>query len=946
LNSTFTFDQAREIIDYLADLGIGACYVSPILKARPGSLHGYDVIDHSVINPEIGSMEAFERFAARLQEFGMGLVLDIVPNHMCVADLTNSQWFDVLENGPSSPQARFFDIDWNPPREDLSNKVLLPTLGDQYGRVLENQQIRIEYSAGSFQARCYETALPIAPRSWPLILLPVLEYVRPRLGESDPAVLELESITTALGYLPLQTETDQQRIRERLREKEIIKRRLSTLTTGSAVLADGIQAALNDLNGIAGDPASFDRLERLLAAQAYRLSFWRVAADEINYRRFFDINELAAIRTEDPLVFQTTHSLIFELIQKGWITGLRVDHPDGLFNPGQYFADLQNACRPATGVASGRFFVVAEKIVTRDEELRENWAIEGTIGYGYLNQLNGLFVDPGNKRAFRGLYERWIGRETSFPELLYDCKRLILRASMSSELNVLARKLDRICQRHRHSRDFTLESLRFALREVISYFPVYRTYIEESQLEPTEEDRRHIEKAVEEAKRRNAATSESVFDVIGSVLLVRDPDGLTPEQLAERRLFVMRFQQLTGPVMAKGAEDTAFYRYYPLASLNEVGGDPDTFGFTPEKFHRKNLLRLRRWPRALLATSTHDTKRSEDVRARINVLSEIPVKWYEAIRRWNHINQAKKGTVDGVETPDRNAEYLLYQTLVGAWPFQGRRDPDYAGFVQRIQAYMDKALKEAKVNTSWINPNEEYDRAVRGFIEAVLDPIAQNTFLDDFVEFVSSIATAGMYNSLSQVLLKIASPGTPDFFQGSESWNFSLVDPDNRRPVDFHKRRTDMTAILDRHTESLADLVADLLRTPQDGRIKMYVTMCALRYRRSHPDLFETGSYHPIDARGTRKQHIVAFARKLNKRSVLIAAGRFFLGLKVQARLPIGRDAWEETFLPIPQGLLATTYKDILSGTSLAPEQRRKTWQLPLAEVFAHLPVALVEADA
>lgn len=945
LNGGFTFDHAREIVDYLSDLGIGACYISPILKARPGSVHGYDVIDHSVLNPEIGSPESLRRYAERLREFDMGLILDIVPNHMCVADLSNAQWFDVLENGPSSLQARFFDIDWNPPREDLANKVLLPILGDQYGRVLENQQIRLEYEADSFLARYYDKALPIAPRSWPRILGLVLQDIRARFGDSNDQVLELESIVTALGYLPVRTEKDPERIRERLREKEIIRRRLSVLVSQSDLIASGIATALRALNGIEGNPSSFADLEQLLSEQAYRLSSWRVAADEINYRRFFDINELAAIRTEDPTVFEDTHKLIFDFIQRGWITGLRVDHPDGLFDPARYFDDLQVACRPKDNPSAGPFFVVAEKILAANEELRMNWAVDGTVGYGFLNRLNGLFVYPGSKKTFAGLYSRWTGWSTPFEELVYASKKLILGISMSSELNVLARRLDRICQQHRHTRDFTLESLVFALREVIACFPVYRTYIDEQQLAPDAEDRRHIETAIEGAKTRNPAIDESVFDAIGSLLLLHHPDPVTDDQRAERRLFVMRFQQLTGPVMAKGVEDTAFYRYYPLASLNEVGGDPDEFGTTPRTFHKRNLIRLQRWPRSLLATSTHDTKRSEDVRARINVLSDIPVKWYEAVRRWSELNRGSKKTVGGIEAPDRNAEYLLYQTLVGAWPFTNPEGAAHGEFVRRIHDYIEKALKEAKLHTSWINPNRGYDRAVRDFICSILEPRENNGFLRHFRTFLEPVAKAGIYNSLSQVLLKIASPGIPDFYQGAESWDLSLVDPDNRRPVNFQKNRTDLASLRELEKQSRSNLVEELMRTPEDGRIKLYLTSRALRYRRANQELFGSGSYHPVEAIGACSQNAVSFARKHSSKVVVAVAGRFFLRLKTGKNdRPAGREVWGGTVLRLPKAAQATEYVDILTGNVVRPERRQSNAVLPLGEVFASLPIALLES--
>lgn len=947
LNHGMTFEDARELVSYLYELGIDTLYVSPILQARAGSMHGYDVIDHGKLNPELGGAEALERLVARLREFGMGLMVDIVPNHMCVSDLADWRWRDVLENGPSSPDARFFDVDWNPPRQDMRDKVLLPRLGDQYGRVLENRELRIEFTGGAFNVRYWETAFPLAPRSWIQVLTPAVERVRAALGRYAPAVLELESIITALGYLPRRTELGEERVHERRREREIIRRRLLALTEAAPEVARSIAAALDQINGERGVPESFDALEKLLADQAYRLSYWRVAADEVNYRRFFDINELAAIRTEDPAVFEETHRLIFELIGKGWITALRVDHPDGLFDPAGYFQQLQvESPLPDPAATGRRLYVVAEKIVSGDEELRENWQVEGTTGYGFLNQLNGLFVYSNNHAAFRRGYERLTGWRRPLEELIYDSKRLILQASMSSELNVLARRLDRICQQHRHTRDFTLETLRFALSEIIACFPVYRTYITAEQKEPDPEDRRHIESAVMAAISRNPAINESVFDAIGSLLMLEDPDGTSAALKAERRLFVMRLQQLTSPVMAKGVEDTAFYRYYPLASLNEVGGDPARFGVTPRAFHRANEIRLKRWPREMLCSSTHDTKRSEDVRARINVLSEIPEPWFAAVNRWIAMNAGKHAVVDRQPTPDANAGYLIYQTLAGVWPFTALSGEQRSEFVNRMTGYLEKAMKEAKLHTSWVNPDARYDRAVRGFIEAILEPAPDNAFPDDFQAFVAPVIRAGMLNSLSQVLLKGLSPGVPDFYQGCESWNFSLVDPDNRRPVDFVKLQKEMESLKPRISEARAELVGELLRTAEDGRIKLFLTCCTLRYRRANRALFETGAYTALEPIGSRRAHLVGFARRWERSVMIAAAGRFFLKLDPSGALPLPTGVWEDTALPLPKQAQASSYHNVLTGESMRAVEHAGRLVLPAGELFrTGLPVALLEAQ-
>ncbi len=518
-----------------------------------------------------------------------------------------------------------------------------------------------------------------------MILEPAASRLRDQLGPADQRVAELESIVTALSHLPGPTETDEARIRERQREKEIVKRRLSELVEASSEASEAIQAALAEINGERGNPRSFDRLERLLEAQPYRLSFWRVAMDEINYRRFFDINDLAAIRVEDPEVFAQVHSLIFKYVQQGRISGLRIDHPDGLFEPERYFRSLQDACK-AQRRTTGHVYIVAEKILTGNEPLRRSWPIAGTTGYEFLNVLNGVFIDRSKKKAFEQLYSRFTGWSGLFEDLVCDSKRLILQVAMSSELNVLSRKLDRLSEQHRWYRDFTLESLRDALREVLAAFPVYRTYIESDQAEVEAHDRKEIAAAVREAKRRNPAISESVFDFLQSVLLREDPEGLNEAQRAERHVFPMHFQQLSAPVMAKGVEDTAFYRYYPLASLNEVGGSPDRFGASVNAFHRRNLIRREMWPHSMNATSTHDTKRGEDVRARINVLSEMPIEWYQAIRRWRDMTRGWKTKVGADLAPDANEEYLFYQTLVGTWPLH----PDEFRGTRRLYAANSK----------------------------------------------------------------------------------------------------------------------------------------------------------------------------------------------------------------------------------------------------------------
>ena len=945
----FRLADAVALLDYLDELGVGAVYASPLLAARPGSVHGYDMVDPGRLNPELGGIEDLAALAQGLERRGMGLVLDIVPNHMCIASAENKYWWDVLENGPSSPYASYFDVDWQPPKPELANKVLLPFLGEQFGAALETGKLRLVRNGGSFLIEYYDMQFPVAPRSWPLILEPALRLIRAEGGGADPGVLELESILTALGYLPARHETSAARVRERQREKAIIARRLAALLDSDPAACAAVDRTVQDMNGQPGQPRSFDRLEELLYQQAWRLSYWRVAADEINYRRFFDINELAAVRVEQQEVFDAVHRLPLEWIRNGWVKGLRIDHPDGLFDPEQYYADLAESCRQAWREGPGRshangkpFWVVGEKILIGGEELRESWRFHGTTGYGFLNQLNGVFVKSSARRSLERVYAAFTGAAADFQDLLYTCKKLILQVSMSSELNVLARRLDRISEQQRGSRDFTLESLRGALREVIACFPIYRTYTRMNSPRPGPEDARHIRLAIAEAKRRNPAVAASIYDFLGGLLLQDDPEGLSGAQRAERRLFVMRFQQLTAPVMAKSMEDTAFYRYFPLASLNEVGGDPDQFGCPLERFHQKNLIRRRHWPHAMISTSTHDSKRGEDARARLNVLSEIPAEWFRALRQWEAMNRRHKRPVGGSAAPSANDEYLLYQTLVATWPPGGLREENRAAYLGRIQDYLVKAVREAKLYSSWVSPNEDYEEAMRAFAAGILAPREENRFPWEFARFHARIERAGVCNALAQAVLKIASPGVPDIYQGSELWNLSLVDPDNRRPVDFARRRALLRQLRGNAAGDLGPCAARWLDRHQDGLIKLHVTRAGLRLRRAHPDLFLRGEYLPLAVRGPLAAHVIAFARRLEARVALAVTGRFFLSLGAAEAWPVAK-TWGDTALLLPAGLQAAgPFRDVLTGEMLAGERRGSRAGFALAEVFRRLPFALL----
>jgi (1->4)-alpha-D-glucan 1-alpha-D-glucosylmutase len=987
-NRHFRFSDARDIVHYLYDLGISDIYSSPYLKAKEGSLHGYDIVDPNALNPEIGT-EEYDEFIKELQNYGMGQILDIVPNHMCIASKENAWWMDVLENGPSSVYANFFDIDWNPVKEELKNKVLLPVLGDQYGRVLENQELRLTFEEGAFSVNYYNHKFPIRPKAYTHILSYRIDELKKALSEENPHYLEILSIITGLGHLPSHEERDREKVMERYREKEIIKRRLRNLYSESSEIKAFIDENLKAFNGVKGDTGSFDLVDDLISRQVYRLSHWRVATEEVNYRRFFDINELAAIRMEDPNVFRETHKLIFRLIKEGKVTGLRVDHPDGLYNPCEYLQWLQWNCffqmRPghlerlktyipselyevsgegvplSAGLSDMEseilrqydkmlvsdpdykpFYIVGEKILMRGERMPEDWPIFSTTGYVFLNSLNGVFVETANAKVFDEIYSRFIRSKINFQDIVYEKKKLIMQVAMAGEINTLGHYLNRISEKNRHTRDFTLRSLISAIMEVIAFFPVYRAYITPSGV--NDRDRRYIELAVSKAKRKNPAISESIFDFLKSVLLLDYPEHFNGNDKREWLDFVMRFQQITGPVMAKGIEDTAFYIYNRLVSLNEVGGMPDRFGTPLETFHGQNIERLKFWPHALIASSTHDTKRSEDVRARINVLSEIPDEWKECLRRWGRLNKKKKLAVDGQLAPDRNEEYLLYQTLIGDWPLSIKDKSEYEVFKRRIKDYMLKAIKEAKVNTSWINPNTIYEDAIMLFIERIINPLPDNQFLNDFLAFQKKISHYGMFNSLSQTLLKITAPGVPDFYQGTEIWNFSLVDPDNRRPVDYKVRMEMLEELKRRESEiSLAELARDLIANKGNGLIKLYLTYKALNYRKENRELFERGEYLPLGVLREKANSICSFARRLGEKRVIVAVPRFFTRLISPDGLPLGPNVWGDSFIVVPHAEVGVKYLNIFTNETVTAKEHDGATALDLFEVFMRFPVALME---
>jgi (1->4)-alpha-D-glucan 1-alpha-D-glucosylmutase len=947
LNRDFTFDQARAIVPYLSALGISHCYVSPLLKARPGSMHGYDIVDHDSLNPEIGSPEDFDRFVAALHQHDMGLILDIVPNHMGVMGSDNAWWLDVLENGEASAYAGFFDIDWRPLKEELHGKVLVPVLHDHYGAVLESGELKLTFQAGhgAFDIAYRDHRFPVNPREYPRILQHSAGQLVTAMGEQNPDLLEFQSLITAFGHLPARQEVDKDRVAERNRDKEIHKRRLAELCARSPLIVASIMNAVELINGNPADPASFNELHELIKAQAFRLANWRVASDDINYRRFFDTNDLAALCMEKEEVFEASHRLVLSLVAQEKVDGLRVDHPDGLYDPAQYFARLQRgiaiAANDSSDGGNGSGYVVIEKILTGSERLPREWPVFGTTGYDFSNLVNGLFVDTTAGSRFERIYRNFIGDEIDFDDLAYRSRRLIMRVALASELNVLADQLTRIALSNRHTCDFTLNSLRDALMEVVASFSVYRTYVSDSGI--SESDVRYIRAAIDLAKWRSPAADTSVFDFIREVLLTSIGEGQVANYRKAVLAFAMKFQQFTSPVMAKGLEDTAFYRYHRLISLNDVGSDLHRFGVTKAEFHSANQERFRDWPHSMLATSTHDSKRSEDVRARLNVLAEIPSLWRLHGRDWRRFNRSHKSLVNERPAPSFNDEYLLYQTLLGAWPLKPLTDlASWDAFSQRIESYMLKAIREAKENTSWINRNALYEGAVSSFVKQLLTPGAQNRFLNDFVPFQRRITRIGFWNSLSQTLLKLTSPGVPDIYQGNELWDFSLVDPDNRRPVDYIHRRQVFESIRHWSGEPDPSAIGELLDAPEDDRLKLYLIWKTLCLRKDQPDLFRQGEYLPLEVLGSKADHVVAFSRTFQTTNVIVIAPRLVAGLlNDREALPVGPAIWEDTQIVVPSWACSVSYRNIFTGDSLELQKTADSAKIAVAEALAHFPVAV-----
>ena len=848
LNASFRFQDAAKVAVYLKELGISHVYCSPYLQAAPGSMHGYDVVDHQRVNEELGGEHGHQEFCRRLGELGMGQVLDTVPNHMAIGP-KNQYWWDVLENGPSSRYATWFDIDWQSAEVKLQNKVLIPVLGDQYGKVLATGQIRIEFKGGTFRVCYLEHAFPLSPRSVAMILTSAAA------GARDDT---LGFLADSLSRLPSPDAADPALVQERHRDKDVIYALFKRLCNEQPQILTVITRTVENIN------SDIDGLDEILNQQNYRLAYWRTADQELGYRRFFDVNTLIGLRMERPHVFEATHSRIIGWLQSGVLDGVRIDHPDGLRDPKQYFERLRSRAADA--------WIIGEKILEQDESLRASWPIDGTTGYDFMNVCNLLLVNGNGLREFTQIYREFTRETTEFDTIAHEKKLTVEHETLGSDVNRLASIFVEICESNRDRRDYTRAEIRRAIREVSACYSVYRTYVVAERNEITEEDRARIDHAVACAKERRQDIDAGLFDFIADILQLRVRGARESE-------FLLRFQQFTSPVMAKGVEDTAFYCFNRMIGLNEVGGSPQQDGITVEEFHQYCLGMQNNWPRTMTALSTHDTKRGEDIRARLAALTEVPGRWKTALHRWARMNASFK--MGGF--PDRNTEYFLYQTLIGAWPIS--RD--------RLLAYMEKAVREAKQHTSWTQQNKEFEDAVRSFIERILE---SREFVGDLEGLVGHVLKAGRVNSLAQTLIKFTAPGVPDTYQGSELWDLRLVDPDNRMPVDYERRQ----AMLKQLQQGMA--VEEILSRADTGLPKLWITYCALMVRSKHPDWFGAeAAYVPLRATGARAENVVGFLR-----------GGQIATVVPRWPLKLG-ESWGATSIEIPAG----RWRNVLTGDEI-----------------------------
>ncbi len=904
----FTFKDAQGILDYLDQLGISDVYASPYFQAAPESTHGYDVSDHNRINPAIGDDSDFRAYTTELRRRKMGQVLDFVPNHMGIGQSLNQWWMEVLEDGIASPYSEYFDIDWHPGKQELQDRVLLPVLGDRYGKVLENGDLKLSFEEGAFTLHYFDTKLPISPATYPTLLRSTLTQLE------GPSVEKMRAAIAAFSELTRSTVNAE--------AKTTAKAQLRELAEADPAVKASIEAAMRELEGTPGEPESFDAFHALLEQQVYRLAYWRVAAEEINYRRFFDINTLAAIRVEIPEVFEAAHQLVFALLSRGDVTGLRIDHVDGLWDPKEYLTRLQERYAQLCGSTADKpLYLVVEKILDlTKEKLPNDWPVHGTTGYEFTNQMVQYFTNSAEEKRITKIYQRFTGMSQSFADMVYEKKKLITQLSLNSEIVSLGRGLNELSEIHRNFRDLTLNTLTAAVREVIACFPVYRTYATPTQ-PLSDDDEKVVLRAISMARRRNPIIEKHVFDFLRSVLLLRLPEKLSPEQREAHIRFVMKFQQCSGPVMAKGLEDTAFYIFNRLAALNEVGGNPGLFGLGTKEFHRLNAERQERTPNAMLATTTHDTKRSEDARLRLVALSEMPEEWQAALKRWSKWNRKLRTKIGDEYAPSPNEEYLIYQTLLGTWPVDSEVNESTPPYAERIQQYMLKAMKEAKVNSSWTEPYEEWENAVTDFIASIVDPAKSAAFLEDMAALAEEVARIGSINSLAQTVMKCTLPGVPDFYQGSELWDLCLVDPDNRRPVNYAYRKDLLAKIRESRP-------AALMENWKSGSIKLAVIQKLLTFRREHAEFFAGASYEGLETTGRWAKHVCAYLRTQGKENLLVLTPR----LVREIPAPLTGEAWGDTSLALA---LQGEWKNLITGKEVHDPAG-------VAQLFVEVPFAVL----
>ncbi len=919
LNPAFGFAEAQRILPYLSRLGISCLYASPIFKARRGSTHGYDVVDPTRATTELGSPQELEALFIEVRAHGMGWLQDIVPNHMAF-DAENQMLIDVLENGPSSKYYPFFDVEWDHPYEGIKGRLLAPFLGDFYGESIEDGSIRLLYDEDGFAATYYDKRFPIKIESYADLLTYRLDTLRKQMPPGDPDIIKLHGILGVLYILktmPPGWVSD-----DRYSQIRFIKVMLWELYNQNELIRQHIDDTISVLNDRPNRPASIEWVDSLLGDQFFRLSYWKVAVEEINYRRFFNINDLISLRVEEQSVFEATHSLIFQWVREGKISGIRIDHIDGLYNPTQYLDRLAERI-PGT-------YTVVEKILSNGERLPEYWAVDGTTGYDFMNAVNGLFCNGENEKVLSRVYSRFTGMDTPFDQVVYEKKRFIALRRMAGDIENLAHLVKQLAGRYRRGSDLTLLGLKRAILETLSLLSVYRTYINPDSYRS--QDRSIVKEAIDKARRQNPEWAHELA-FIDDLHNPEFHDSLRPEDRAGWLHAVMRFQQLTGPLMAKGFEDTALYIYNRLLSLNEVGGHPGKVGMSVSAFHELNRARFERHPHTLNATSTHDSKRGEDVRARINVLSELVREWEGNLSLWSKVNGRLKVTVNGQKAPHPNDEYALYQSIIGALPFGGFDADD---FVRRIKDYTLKAVREAKIHTNWLTPNEAYESAICSFIDRILAPDQSRRFLESFIPFQKRIAQYGIWNSLAQTLLKMTSPGIPDFYQGTELWDLNLVDPDNRRPVDFELRDNFLIHMQSRENVDILGLIDELLAMREDGRVKLFLISRVLRARNANAELFTEGAYKAIDVKGRRRKHVVAFLRQMRGRRALIAAPRLLTDVIAEDQVPVGTTIWGDTRVTVTSAG-RVRWKNAITGQTLESDG-----SIAVGDLFEHFPVALL----